>query len=386
MSANRAPDTEPVGASILFVDDEPDGLRADVAAGLDDRVQHEVIHPRDVCVGHLESADLVLVDFRLENWNERDNQPDIALQPATGMALAVVLREHVDRSQKDRLTAFALHSAHLNEVRGRLPTTRVQHLLARLNNLEWVFPKTESQRYEQMVILAEAVRQLPRRWPGGGDDAMSEVKSLLDMDLEVPSFDRCWREVQECQAPVHELRDEGHGLLFVRWLLHQVMPYPCFLSEAHWVAARLRVSVDELQAVIDGGSQLAQDLQAIRYSGILAGFLGERWWHGALEDYVWEITGGRTGDAQRLRDGLRERAGREFTSIKSDPPVVCLNADLQPAGEFGTPATAVRLRPDHWPAFADAAWMDISTVQEDPTLAAMVHPLDQERIGTEDEE
>ncbi len=68
------------------------------------------------------------------------------------------------------------------------------------------------------------------------------------------------------------------------------------------------------------------------------------------------------------------------------PPVVCLNADLQPTGEFGTPASAVRIRPDHWPAFADAVWMEITNAKDNPALAAMVDPLDQDRIDTEDEE
>ncbi|RJQ61258.1 MAG: hypothetical protein C4530_06475, partial [Desulfobacteraceae bacterium] len=92
------------------------------------------------------------------------------------------------------------------------------------------------------------------------------------------------------------------------------------------------------------------------------------------------------GDAKRLHDRLEERAGRELESIDTSPPVVCLNEELKAAGKFCSPSTAVRIRPDHWPAFADTAWMEIGTVEENPSLKAMVDPLDQHRIGSKDEE
>ena len=118
--------------------------------------------PRDVELSYLEHADLVLVDFRLDNWSERDAQTTVSLQPATGLALAALLREHVDRSARNRLTGFALHSGHLDDIQGRLPAVAAQHVIARLNNLEWAFPKTEPRRFEQMISLASAVRRLPR--------------------------------------------------------------------------------------------------------------------------------------------------------------------------------------------------------------------------------
>ena len=158
--------TEVERPSILVVDDEPDTLRDEMALRMGDRATGNVVHPHDVKISHLEHADLVLVDYRLEKWEERDKQAAISLRPATGTALSALLREHVDRSERDRLTAFALHSGHLEDIQGRLPAVAVQHVIARLNNLEWAFPKTEPRRYDQMISLANAVRQLPRRWAG----------------------------------------------------------------------------------------------------------------------------------------------------------------------------------------------------------------------------
>ena len=364
---------------VLVVDDQPDDLRATVAVGLADRVEFDLVHPSEVKYDQVAAADLVLVDYQLDNWRDRDRLEMISVKPQTGLALATVLRECVDRKVGIPPTAFALHTAHLTEAQGRLSLAdaSARHVLARLNNLEWVFPKTDPQRYDQMVLLAGAVRQLPS-WPGEGDRSSFEsVGELLRMDGEADWFHRCWREVRECRPPIHYLAGGGHGMLFIRWLLHQVMPYPCFLWGVHWVAARLRLPVAVLGRVAAGSSRLADDLRSMRYSGVLAGFVGDRWWRGAVEHYVWGLC---EGDAERLGTELDERAGERLVPVDMDRPVVSVGRDLQPSEEFVSTGTAVRLCPDQWPVFADPPWVSISTVVDDAALRAVVHPLDLYRL------
>ena len=368
--------------SILVIDDEPDGLRDQVALQLDDRALTHVVHPNDVQMRDLQAADLVLVDYRLDRWPERDAQSTVSLQPATGTALAVVLREQVDRSQTDGLTAFGLHTGHLHDIQGRLPAATAQHVLARLNNLEWVFTKSGRGRYEQMVCLADAVRGLSENWPSDSRTMAPEAKRLLGMSTVDDSSERCWLEVLDCRVPIRELTPDGHGIRFVRWLLHQVLPYPCFLWEEHWAAARLGISVGALRDVVNGNSRLAKDLKSMQYSGILAEFLGKRWWRGALEDYVWDLAGGRPAKLQKT---LTERSGRDLDLIDANPAVVCLDKDLVPTGQFVSPTAAVTLRPDQWPPFADSAWTDIEAVLNEPTLLSMMDPLDLHRAMHGDE-
>ena len=367
--------------SILVIDDKPDEMSSLISLGLNDRATNCALHPQDVDISDLEKADLVLVDYLLDNWPERDILSTISLQPTTGMALTTVLREQVDKNERDRLTAFALHTARLEDIRGRFSPATAQHVFARLNNLEWIFPKSDPKRYRQMISLAEAVRRLPSQWP---NDAATMVRRLLAMDKEDESFGRCWQDVKDCRVPIDEMTDRGHGILFIRWMLHEVLPYPCFLWAEHWVAARLGISVDGLREVLAGNSGLAEALKTMRYSGILAGFLGDRWWRGTLEDYVWNLSGGHTADAQLLRDVLTKRAGMDLDLIDASPAVVCVDTDLQPTGQFLSPFNAVTLRSDHWPQFADPAWMDIETVREDPTLLSIVDPLDLHRISRND--
>ena len=369
---------------ILVIDDEPDGLRHQVRLEFDNRVNWLVVHPSEVRSSQLEEADLVLVDYKLDKWPERDEQPT-SLKPETGLALAVLLREQVDRSPSRKgATAFALHTGHLDEIQGRLPLSTAEHVRARLNNLEWAFQKSESQRFDQMAILANAVRQLPSKWPTDPNDSTAIAKRLLVVNNNNELSERCWRDVRECRAPLHDVQEDRHGILFLRWLLHEVMPYPTFLWAEHWVAARLGICVDDLRLVLKGNSQLAEELNSLRYSGILAGFLGDRWWRSALEDYVWELVQGAEG--QPLSESLSERAaGMEITPIDANPAVVCLNENFEPTGQFLSPMTALTIRPDHWPTFADSAWMEVGTVLDTPSLLTIVDPLERHRVYSDNE-
>ena len=371
--------------SILVIDDKPGELETAVALGLNDRATACVKHPQDVEPSDLNNTDLILVDYRLGYWPKRDDPSIISLQPVNGMALAVVLREKVDELQKGKLTSFALHTGHIEDIQGRLPLATAQHVRAQLNNLEWVFMKDEHRRYDQMLLLADAVRQLPVKWPEDLHGSASMVQKFLNIDENSVSFERCWRDVKDCRVPVEELFMGGHGILFIRWLLHQILPYPCFLWAKHWVAARFGISIEDLRNALKGNSRLKEDLDSMRYSGILAGFLGDRWWRGAIEDYAWNLVEGHTADVQRLRDALAQRAGTDLDPIEANPAVVCVDRDWRPIDQFLSPMTAITLHPDHWPPFADAAWMNIETVRNDATLQPLVNPLDQHRIKSDQE-
>ena len=259
---------------ILVVDDEPDELlRSEMSLGLSDRAEVDVLHPSDLESQYLTRADLVLVDYKLDHWTDR-RQPD-TLKIRTGLALAAVLQEFANETSGDQLTAFALQTGHLSDIQGRIRPPYVSHVVARLGNLEWAFGKRDEGRFDQMVLLGEAAQDLSKTWPADEQESISRARDLLDMDENANWFERGWRDVSECQPPIHELVDSGHGVLFLRWLLHQILPYPCFLWDTHHVAARLRMHVEDLKRLVkNDDSELARDLRERRYSGILAGFLG----------------------------------------------------------------------------------------------------------------
>ena len=100
--------------SVLVVDDQADDLRSGLKSRLDESADVEVLHPSGIRPEDLEEADLLLVDYRLDHWPERDTQP-VAFNVRTGMALATILREAADEKSPDRFTAVALHTAHLSD-------------------------------------------------------------------------------------------------------------------------------------------------------------------------------------------------------------------------------------------------------------------------------
>ena len=369
-------------ATILVVDDHPDELRSQLNVALDGRARVTVRHPQDIELSDLTGAHLVLMDYRLDDWAERDYQA-LAFRVQKGMALASVLREIVDAETADRLTAFALHTAHLTDVSGRIRRPYSSHVVARVNNLEWIFEKGGNgqavEEYDGAYRLASAVLHLQGDWPVAPSASEARTRELLRLDDDAEWSCRAWRDVRECQPPVYELGGGPHGVLFLRWLLHQILPYPTFLWSVDWVAARLRVSVEDLERLRESDCELRRDLKRIEYKGILKDFVGGRWWRSAVEDYVWKLGRDAEGGPADFEGQIRERAGENVELLEVHDPVVCLNREFQRSG-VASPHDAVRVRPDYWPPFADSAWMTIEAVRGDPELRAMVEPLDQYRL------
>ena len=372
---------------VLIVDDEADNVHSGLKLRLDNIAVVKVLHPSEVEREDLAETDLVLMDYKLDQWPERDEQSEIAFDIRSGLALATVLREIADEATPDRLTAVALHTAHLSDASGRIRPPYSKHVVARLNNLEWVFEKkkrdTDPDPYPQVVELAQAVQRLSGDWPAEAHDSAARARELLNLREDFEWFGRSWREIQECQPPIHELAGTRHGVYFLRWLLHQVLPYPCFLWDIHRVATQLMMRAQDLENLVTSNCDLAQDLRQRRYTGILKGFLGNRWWRTAIEDYAWELGRGASGHPNLFRERLCERAGVDLELIETNDPVICLDRNFEPT-EIASPHESVRLRPDYWPSFADAAWMKIDTVGDDPSLRAMVEPVDQYRLRADE--
>lgn len=379
MSENNRP-------RILIVDDEETSQHA---LGLDSLAATRARHPNDVDVCDLEWADLVLMDFVISRWSERDNLAQVSLRPSNGLALAAVLREHADEANSERhsYTAFAIHSAHIGAISDRLHTTnRTPYVVARLNNLEWAFDKADKTRFASSAALAEAVQLVSSKWSLVGANGIREAATdLLKLAAEKPWSERADDDVVLCQIPLSKFSAGSNGLLFLRWLLHGIMPYPTFLLAMHWVAARLRITPGSLQQVLEGESELAIDLVACKYNGVLAAFVGPRWWRAAVDQYVWDLRSAGARDPAAFHSELERRARIALERVEEVAPVVCVDRELRPRDRLCALECVVRLVPDLWPAYADPAYAEVEEVREDPDLRSIVHPLDQERVMVMDE-
>jgi hypothetical protein len=352
--------------TVLVVDDDLSTARS-LEAELGDRARIILTDPSDVEADDLAVADLILVDYTLDDWADRETFRGLADWPRQGLALAAVLRAHTDALAGDRPVAFALYSGRIASIAGTLPTEVRDHVLARLNNLEWVFEKGSTDLGIRIGDLADAVVRL------GAGSASEAPAERLERFLALP--DAAWadsgrRSVEACHPPLHELSEATHMLALLRWFAHRILPYPCFLWDRAHVAAALGITPTSLEQVLSTSNQLRDALDPVAYGGAMSQFLGGRWWRAGIENVVWD-TVSDTADMETRRATLSALARTELEALPSRP-VVPIDADYQPADAPVAVELAVRVQPDDWPPFADDAWTTLECAREDDHLRSLV--------------
>jgi hypothetical protein len=366
---------------ILIIDDmdEARALRIDLEARKLAQVRHR--HPQDVELEDLKRADLVLVDYELKEWRERDALDRVSLQPVDGLALAGILRQHIYGSGDTNIsspTAFAIYTGKMRTLSSPLPPENREHIIAHMNNLEWVFPKgpktTSQKNSEQIADLGAAVIALPDSWPNDHKMQMKLLCNLLSLPENKPYASRLNEDVVMCLPPIHELSECTHGHAVLRWLLHRILPYPCFLWDTLRLAARFRIDHSDLCGALEIGKPLSKKLGLHEYKGILSRFRGRRWWRASIEQFLWDETKGNSADINRVQELIRKIAKKRVKrSVPSDYPVICLDENYSPLGRrFYSTDESVRIRPDDWPAYADPAWITIELAKSEPKLKALM--------------
>lgn len=386
--------TEIDAPHVLFVDDSDQMELGELRRLLQPhQVRVRLRHPEETLMVDLDWADLVVVDYFLLSWAERDDIDSVARKPCDGLAAIASMRsvllpklsERLPGTVPPRTVAFALWSSNLKEATFELPEVVLPHVFSRENNLEWAFRRddlSQEQGNRQIALLAHAVKDLPDRWPSEPSRAEQQMLILLGLTSNNENSGDAgtglWRndardEVLNCRPPVHELSERSHGLALLRWLLHRIFPYPCFLLDEQQLCARLRV--DALEGGSASEASLAEVLLPYKYSGMLAGFGGNRWWRSGVEDWLFNETDGQSGIPSIVAELARSHGATASRSWRR--PVIVLNGDLSRSHKFAEVEQTVRIRPDDWPVFADDAFALREQAVEDPTLRALVQPADQ---------
>ncbi len=371
---------------ILIVDDDPDGQARALKTDIGKKAVVEVTHPEElVDLRKITEADLILVDYVLDNWEVRDEIESLCQKPMDGLALASVLRSLVDKDKYSSPTAIAILSGHLDGLSKPLPPEPRVHTLARTNNLEWIFPKKQSYGHiplsDQVVELALAVRQLPPSWPlNNFEETKKQIQSLLALSGKEIWSRRAWLEIEDCNPPIHELSKWTHGLAILRWLSQRILSYPCFLWDSHHLAARLRISYSSLISALENNGKLAHTFERVRYKGVLSGFIGKRWWRSGVEALLWKKTSGNSQDPDAIHKFLSSFGKQKLKQSKIADPIVCVDKNYEPIDDAFSRDQAVRLQPDDWPPYADQAWTTFDLAKEENSLGALVIKEDRDRI------
>lgn len=342
---------------VVHVDDDPDQLNSwRLLVARRGRIDLEVHHPNAIRMEHLERAELVLVDFALERWPERDRLDSIALKPSNGIALLSLLKEALSSDATRRRPAFALYTAVIQDV--AMDLVQQPHVVAHAHNIEWIFQKTHPSlelRAEQVENLASTIMNLPHPWPAdSSSEAASTLRTWLGIDGGESWHDAAWSSVRRCRPPMHEYAQHTDGLALVRWLLHRILPYPAFLIGEEHLAARLRVSLPSLKAALPTEA-FAKIFEPVEFRNGLTRMSGRRWWRAGVEDAVFEIARTAPQDLDTLHRELKERLPELEPSPEADLfPVLSEQLDFE--GELANGSEIVEILPDYWPPFADCAW------------------------------
>jgi hypothetical protein len=364
------------GPTILVIDDDAgpgNALRTTVGK---DAAEVIVRTPDDLEEADLRDADLVLVDYELKGWNE---EGELTSAP-NGLALSAVIREQMNEMERPGAGGVALYSGQVSEIAANLPAEVRGFTVARLNNLEWVFEKDDDEAHQGVASLARAVSELPENWPGDADGANLELHKVLDLRPKAEYFETAREDIDACHPPIHELSGATHALAVIRWLAQRILPYPAFLTDRFGLAARLRIGVDELDRVLAGKSALMRGLEEVRYTGALEKLFGMHWWRSGLDGLIFDWT---DGGQKPLEAKVQSLAGRRKLNFVDADLVPVIDSTYRPT-DIVAVDTAVRLRPDDWPVFADQAWGSIEVVSSSAQLRGLVLPADLSSLESSD--
>ncbi len=382
---DREADTSPV--RVLFIDDEADRLERTVGAGLPATVRATFRAPNHVTGTELGASDVAMVDYNLVHWHEAQTGVGLVASttagvlsglPRNGLVVISSLRALAE-DHPATATACALFTGEAMQLPGFSMAANHRHLLARSLGVEWIFQKNETEFLPQVVSLGRAARALPATPPTTVRAASEELLRLLAMPAQAWAVD-AEEQILASAPPLVTAASATQGLGLLRWLLHQILPYPTFLMDARHLAARLRVTPASLAAALNADSALVQALAPARFTGALAEFAGPRWWRAGVNDIVWRLTAGNPHRSELETQLTHLSAQLQFSSARQ--PVAALNADLEVTDEQVDVTEAVEVRPEGWPAFADPAWLPTRILTEAPDLASAVVARDRGRSSS----
>ena len=376
--------------TVLIVDDQPDkeadAIAGDIASAGD--VVADAVHPGKLSRAQIEEADLILVDYKLDDWlKERDagegggpSKELISQKPCNGLALAAVIRSQLPPD--DGVRGIALLSANLTDLVQDFTRAATEHTAARFSGVEWAFDKKEIEGLpdlaERILSFAAALRTLNEQWAKveEEDDREQTLFHLLELGA-APWAEVAGRDVHAAQAPINQYGTASHGLSVLRWLGQRILPYPTFLLDSRRLAMACGIAL----GAIDYDDQM-KALESVfgeaRYQGPLANFLGPRWWRAGVRHTVRELSGD-TLPGPEVAAAVEAQAGADLGRLEPPGAVLGIDGSLNVVGTVAR-ERALRIRPDDWPPFAETGWLSMEQLQKEPSLIDLIDPVDRGRL------
>jgi len=392
-------------APFVLVDDNVDqtlpplvhALGADAVIGIDYPADFDSGSSSNT-LGKIRRASVLLVDHNLMD-TKRDHGP---LEPLTGSGLLAALpgiaAGHNDSdpaTQPFRLRADVIYSGKLDQLASvdlrpgvhsmAAPVLGREHVVARMNNVDWVLSKSRKDRpppQEDLAVLSElaaAVATALRNRKIGTESPETALRKLMKLSLRGWGG-RAVEQIEDMHPPLQAIAS-GDALAAIRWLLHIALPFPGCLHELRDVALALRLDPAWLRSNDKALLSLSGHIAAAAYSGALSAFQGKRWWKAGIDALIWEKTEGRFYDQPVLRSLAKSLTGdSDAKTIDLATPVLVVDEDFRRTDVVAELDKCVQVQPDDWPPSVEFPWIEIDRVQRSPRLLSLVVPKDSARV------
>lgn len=258
------------------------------------------------------------------------------------------------------------------------------HVIAQKHGVEWIGDKTKD-TLNRVIELSDATDFIAKNLdltpiegrPLGTYDSEQLCLGVLGVPKDADWANSAMRQIDRARPPREVSTSSGPATAhsIIGWLLAHVLPYPSFLLTDAQAALRLKIQPATFRSIVaeyegnEGGAAQRGTIETCKYLGPLRDFLGRRWWRAAIDDFAWHLS----QDPDGYRAALGKLASKTSIDwLEHSEPVLISNSYLVETDEIAEAKDCVRVTDEDFPANVDAAWILISSAQEDRQLMAKV--------------
>lgn len=311
----------------------------------------EHYQPEEVTKERLLKANLVLIDFKIDDWPSKaiEGIPEIGT-PIDGLSLAHNVRRLLINADDKTPPAVALITNDYTSACKPLGGATLPHLLARLNGIEWVFKKDHNPAIEIESLASACTTTLYTVLTEASiEGRLNQLCIYLGInDPEEQEF--IAEEIAYCAPPIHDLLKWEDGILILRWLLHRILPYPTMFVADTYLAERAQCDLGQLRRSLEN---LPDELKGVLYLGPGDGLFTKRFWRSKFERLL--LSKGISNSPQSIREYLSSILGTELRACPT-PIVEVVDSSGTYGNEVAERSEASEAAIDDWPPFATTPW------------------------------
>ena len=330
----------------------------------------------------LNGINVVLMDYELHG------SEDVSSVPIDGIELLERFRAVIRHHQLlgDQVPLLTIYTGKLEKLINDFRCPSAPHLVARHANVDWVFEKGKTQIGTEITRhrLDTISSGFKFKFKNNETEYENHLMSFLKLPPDLPWTSLAKEHLHEARPPIQTMEKAIDHAILMKWLLQVALPvHGCFV-DLPWIATRLHLQLGELSEALRDKptSKFSKLLSKCKYKGALAEFyLEERYWRAGIIHVIWDLTRGLSPVNTKVRKILVEEIEKEIPILAENAPVLLVSpVNFEQTNQVADMDDAVQVQPDFWPEGVDLPWVEISEVEKDRELRAIVINEDRYRL------